>query len=316
LLDRTVETVSENLLVGASLVTVILLVFLRNWRAAMVVAAIIPLALLAAFTGLSLANVPANLISMGAVDFGIIIDSAVVLIEALMVALAMEAARTKGQAPDIARRKEVLREVVVDLARPILFSKAIIIMAFVPIFAFQRVEGKMFRPVALTLSFALASALVLTLTFLPTVLSFLVERYDMSERHIAWIDRMREIYRSILEKALGRIRAIFLGSAALLLVTIALIPRLGTEFLPKLDEGNIWLTIALTPSAAIETTRRVEAQARAIMLSYPEVAHIGTETGRPDDGTDPKGPSSLQMLIELKPRSEWRPQFPTKQALE
>lgn len=316
LLDRTVETVSENLLVGATLVTVILLVFLRNWRAAMVVAAIIPLALLAAFTGLSLANVPANLISMGAVDFGIIIDSAVVLIEALMVALAMEAARTKGQEPDIAQRKEVLRKVVVDLARPILFSKAIIIMAFVPIFAFQRVEGKMFRPVALTLSFALASALILTLTFLPTVLSFLVERYDMAERHLAWIDRMRDFYRRVLDWALVRTKAIFLGSGALLLLTVLLIPRLGTEFLPKLDEGNIWLTIQLTPSAAIETTRRVEAQARAIMLSYPEVAHVGTETGRPDDGTDPKGPSSLQMLIELKPRGEWRPQFPTKAALE
>lgn len=316
LLDRTVETVSENLIVGATLVTVILLVFLRNWRAALVVAGIIPLALLAALTGLNLSSVPANLISMGAVDFGIIIDSAVVLVEALMVALALEAAKHNGEQPDAYRRRQVLRKTVAELARPILFSKAIIIMAFVPIFTFQRVEGKMFRPVALTLSFALGAALILTLSFLPAVLSYLVERYDMAERHLAWVDRLRDLYRDMLNKAVPRTREIFTGSAIALALTLAFIPRLGSEFLPKLDEGNIWLTIALTPSAAIETTRRVESRVRQVMLSYPEVAHVGSETGRPDDGTDPKGPSSLQMLIELQPRSEWRAKFPTKAALE
>lgn len=316
LLDRTVETVSENLLIGATLVTLILLVFLRNWRAALVVAAIIPLSLLAALTGLDLSNVPANLISMGAVDFGIIIDSAVVLVEAVMVALAVEAARHKGEQPDAFRKRQVLRNTVAELARPILFSKAIIIMAFVPIFTFQRVEGKMFQPVALTLSFALGAALILTLSFLPAVLSFLVERYDMSERHLGWVDRLRDFYRRLLDRAIPRTRVIFAGSAIALALTVLIVPRLGSEFLPKLDEGNIWLTVELTPAASIETTRRVEARARQLMLSYPEVAHIGTETGRPDDGTDPKGPSSLQMLIELKPRGEWRPQFPTKAALE
>lgn len=316
LLDRTVETVGENLVVGATLVTVILLVFLRNWRAALAVAAIIPLALLAALTGLNLSSVPANLISMGAVDFGIIIDSAVVLVEALMVALSLEAARHKGEQPELFRRRQVLRNTVAELARPILFSKAIIIMAFVPIFTFQRVEGKMFRPVALTLSFALGAALILTLSFLPAVLSYLVERYDMAERHLAWVDRLRNFYRAVLDKAVPHTKAIFVGSAIAFALTMALVPRLGSEFLPKLDEGNIWLTIELTPSAAIETTRRVEARVRQVMLSYPEVAHVGSETGRPDDGTDPKGPSSLQMLIELKPRDEWRAKFPTKAALE
>lgn len=316
LLDRTVETVAENLVVGATLVTVLLLVFLRNWRAALAVAAIIPLALLAAFAGLSMASVPANLISMGAVDFGIIIDSAVVLVEAMMVALSVEAAKHHGEQPDKIRRKQVLRNTVTSLARPILFSKAIIIMAFVPIFTFQRVEGKMFSPVALTLSFALGAALILTLSFLPAVLSFLVERYDMAEKHIGWMDRLRDGYRNTVQKALPRTKAVFIGSALALLLTLVMIPRLGSEFLPKLDEGNIWLTIQLTPSASIDTTRRVEARVRKIMRSYPEVAHVGSETGRPDDGTDPKGPSSLQMLIDLKPRTEWRSQFPTKAALE
>lgn len=316
LLDRTVETVAENLVVGATLVTVLLLVFLRNWRAALVVAAIIPLALLAAFAGLNTVSVPANLISMGAVDFGIIIDSAVVLVEALMVALALEAAKHDGVQPDKFRRNQVLRNTVTNLARPILFSKAIIIMAFVPIFTFQRVEGKMFSPVALTLSFALGAALVLTLSFLPAVLSFLVERYDMAEKHIGWMDKLRNGYRDAVQRALPKTKPVIIASAVVLAITIALIPRLGSEFLPKLDEGNIWLTVQLTPSASMETTRRVEAKIRNIMLSYPEVAHVGSEAGRPDDGTDPKGPSSLQMLIDLKPRGEWRSQFPTKAALE
>lgn len=315
LIDRTVETVAENLLVGATLVTALLLIFLRNWRAALTVAAIIPLALLAAFAGLYQVSVPANLISMGAVDFGIIIDSAVVLVEAMMVALSVEAAR-RNATLDRQQRRAILRNTVTALSRPILFSKAIIIMAFVPIFTFQRVEGKMFKPVALTLSFALAAALVLTLTFLPAVLSFLVDRYDMAEKHLAWVDWLRDRYRQLLLASRARARAIFAGSFAVLLVTALLVPQLGSEFLPKLDEGNIWLTVQLTPSAAIETTRRAEARIRAIMLSYPEVHQVSSETGRPDDGTDPKGPSSLQMLIDLKPRSEWRAQFPTKAALE
>ena len=316
LLDRTVDTVGENLVVGATLVTALLLIFLRNWRAALVVAAIIPLALLAAFAGLNAVSVPANLISMGAVDFGIIIDSAVVLVEALMVALAVEAAKHGGTTPDTFRRRQVLRNTVTSLATPILFSKAIIITAFVPIFTFQRVEGKMFSPVALTLSFALAAALVLTLTFLPAVLSYLVDRYDMAEKHIRWMDWLRDKYRAIIEGAHARAKMVFGVSIAALVVSAALVPALGSEFLPKLDEGNIWLTVQLAPSTAMDTTRRVEARIRAIMLSYPEVRQVSSETGRPDDGTDPKGPSSMQMLIDLKPRGEWRPQFPTKAALE
>lgn len=315
LIDRTVDTVAENLVVGACLVTALLLVFLRNWRAALPVAAIIPLALLAAFAGLYQVSVPANLISMGAVDFGIIIDSAVVLVEALMVTLAVEAARHNGVLSD-GQKQAAVRNTVTSLGKPILFSKAIIIMAFVPIFTFQRVEGKMFSPVALTLSFALTAALVLTLTFLPAVLSMLVSRYDMAEKHIAWMDRLRTRYRAIISWGRAREKAVFAASAAALLVTFALVPQLGSEFLPKLDEGNIWLTVQLTPSASMATTRGVEARIRNVMLSYPEVRMVSSETGRPDDGTDPKGPSSLQMLIDLKPRNEWRGQFSSKEALE
>ncbi|MEI6486867.1 MAG: CusA/CzcA family heavy metal efflux RND transporter [Sphingomonadales bacterium] len=315
LIDRTVETVAENLIVGAALVTAILLLFLRNWRAAAAVALIIPLALLAAFAGLFQVSVPANLISMGAVDFGIIIDSAVVLVEALMVALGVEMATHGGKLTSV-QKQATLRATVGDLSKPILFSKAIIIMAFVPIFTFQRVEGKMFSPVALTLSLALLAALLLTLTYLPAILAVLIEKYDFTEKHLAWMDNLRDRYRRLLVWAAARQSAVVGAAAGLVLMAAALVPQLGTEFLPKLDEGNIWLTIQLTPSAAMPTTRKVEAKIRQIMLSYPEVRQISTETGRPDDGTDPKGPSALQMLIDLKPRSEWRSQFPDKDALE
>ncbi|WP_243453809.1 efflux RND transporter permease subunit [Sandaracinobacteroides saxicola] len=309
LINRTVETVAENLVVGAVLVIAILIFFLRNWRASLAVAAIIPLALLAAFTALNAVSIPANLISMGAVDFGIIIDSAVVFTEALMVGLAASAVVTHGQ------RLGVLRKTVNDLAPPILFSKAIIIMAFVPIFTFQRVEGKMFTPVALTLSFALGAALLLTLTFLPATLSTLIDRPDMKERHLGWMEKLKDAYRRTLLRFGGRDKPVFIAALAALAIAAAVVPTLGSEFLPKLDEGNIWLTIQLAPSAAIETSQRVERQVRAIMLSYPEVRMVNGEIGRPDDGTDAKLPSSMQILIDLKPRGEWRAQFPTKEKL-
>ncbi|MEN9933320.1 MAG: heavy metal efflux pump, CzcA family protein, partial [Pseudomonadota bacterium] len=315
LIDRTVETVAENLATGAALVSAILLIFLRNWRAAAAVAMLIPLALLAAFAGLFQLDVPANLISMGAVDFGIIIDSAVVLVEALMVALAVEMAAHGGKLSSV-QKQATLRATVSELSKPILFSKAIIIMAFVPIFTFQRVEGKMFSPVALTLSLALLAALLLTLTYLPAILSLLIERHDFTERHLAWMDALRDRYRRLLLWTGARSRAVVGSAVGLFLITAALVPQLGSEFLPKLDEGYIWLTVQLTPSAAMETTRKVEAHIRQVMLSYPEVRQVSSETGRPDDGTDPKGPSALQMLIDLKPRDEWRGRFPTKEALE
>ena len=268
----------------------------------------IPLALLGAFILMDALGVSANLISLGAVDFGIIIDSAVVLVEALMVKLAVESANR-----DIAHRMATLRQTVVELGHPILFSKAIIITAFLPIFTFQRVEGKIFSPVALTLSFALATALLLTLTLVPALLSFAVRRGGMAETHSAWLGRLQERYRTLLAWVVARSRRVLLGSFTILAAALAGAPLLGTEFLPKLDEGNIWLTITLPSATALERTKEVERSVRAILVSYPEVKAVITQVGRPDDGTDPKGPNNLEILADLKPRSEWR--FSTKDEL-
>ncbi len=313
LIRHTVETVAENLAVGALLVIGILVAFLRNWRAALIVGSIIPLALAFAFVLMDARGVSANLISLGAVDFGIIIDSAVVLVEALMVKLALARADTVPAHHSYGHRLHLLKNTAVELGHPILFSKAIIITAFLPIFTFQRVEGKIFSPVALTLSFALFGALLLTLTLVPALLSYAVRREDMAERHVDWLERLKNWYRRLLERSMRNSRGVTAASLAAFAIALAGAALLGTEFLPKLDEGNIWLTITLPSATALERTKEVEREVRAILSGYPEIKQVITQVGRPDDGTDPKGPNNLEILADLKPRSTWR--YATKDAL-
>lgn len=311
LVKHTVHTVSENLVVGAALVVGILLLFLRSTHAAITVAVVIPLALLFAFLSLHLRGMSANLISLGAVDFGIIVDGAVVLVEALMVRLALGA---KEHHPNpLAWRMLTLKHTAVEMGHPILFAKAIIILAFLPIFTFQRVEGRIFSPMAFTLSFAILGAILLTLTLVPALLSYAIKNHDLSEKHSDWMERIKERYRAFLTWAEARRRRLVLGSVGLLAVVLAMSPLLGSEFLPKLDEGNIWLTITLPPATNLEKTKEVERQVRGILLSYPEVSKVISQVGRPDDGTDPKGPNNLEILADLKPRDEWH--FDDKEAL-
>ncbi|HEX7914155.1 CusA/CzcA family heavy metal efflux RND transporter [Rudaea sp.] len=310
LVNHTVDTVAENLGVGAALVIAVLLVFLRNWRAALVVASVIPLALLTAFLMMHVRGIDANLISLGSVDFGIMIDSAVVLVEALMVRLAFDAVRSEATAQS---RETVLAQTATQLGSPILFSKAIIILAFLPIFTFQRVEGKIFAPMALTLTFALAGAVVFTLTLVPALLSWAVRSPGLEEKHSAWMERLRNKYRRDLGRWAHHPKLVIGTAIGMLIVALALAPLLGSEFLPKLDEGNIWLTVDLPPSTALDKTKEVERHVRKILLSYPEVAQVITQTGRPDDGTDPKGPNNIEVMADLKPRGEWR--FGDKEAL-
>jgi len=186
LIRNTVRTVVENLLLGAALVIAILIVFLRNWRTALIVASVIPLSLLFAFILMDARGVSANLISLGAIDFGIIIDSAVVLVEALMVKLAL-AQHDPSQQHSVAWRMHTLKSTAVELGHPILFSKAIIITAFLPIFTFQRVEGKIFTPMTYTLSFALLGAILLTLTLVPTLLAYTMKGEKMAEKETRWM---------------------------------------------------------------------------------------------------------------------------------
>jgi len=309
LIHHTVHTVTENLIVGAILVVTILIVFLRNWRAALIVASVIPLSLLFAFIVMNIKGVSANLISLGAVDFGIIIDSAVVLVEALMVKLAV----ANNPQSNYGWRINSLKTTAIEMGRPILFSKAIIILAFLPIFTFQRVEGKIFSPMAFTLSFALLGAIILTLTLVPALLSYTMRREDMGEKHSNWMHKTQQKYRDFLIR-MGKIRMPVVGvSIGLLAISLLLAPKLGSEFLPKLDEGNIWLTISLPPSTSLEKTKEVERHVRDILRSYQEVNLVVSHVGRPDDGTDPKGPNNIEILADLKPKDTWR--FHNKEAL-
>lgn len=313
LIHHTVHTVTENLLVGAFLVVAILIIFLRNWRAALIVACVIPLSLLFAFIIMDFHGVSANLISLGAVDFGIIIDSAVVLVEALMVKLAMTQVDKFPQHATYGWRIHTLKQTAIEMGRPILFSKAIIILAFLPIFTFQRVEGKIFSPMAFTLSFALLGAIILTLTLIPALMSYTMRREDMGEKHSSWMHAVQNGYKRFL-LAMGKIRLpVVLVSIGLLVLSMALSPLLGSEFLPKLDEGNIWLTISLPPSTSLEKTKDVERHVRNILRSYKEVNLVVSHVGRPDDGTDPKGPNNIEILADLKPHDEWS--FASKEAL-
>ncbi|WP_219216576.1 efflux RND transporter permease subunit [Variovorax boronicumulans] len=313
LVRHTVTTVAENLVIGALLVIAVLVVFLSSWRAALVVATVIPLALLFAFILMNARGVSANLISLGAVDFGIIIDSAVVIVEALMVRLAV---RSTHDAHPLAARKHrlhVLHRTMSDLSHPVLFSKAIIILAFVPIFTFQRVEGKIFTPVALTLSFALLGAVLLTFTLLPTLLSYVLQKNTLAERHKPWLEKLQQRYQWLVGLTMRRGRTVLCVSAVPVVLALLLAPRLGSEFLPKLDEGNIWLTVTLPTSASLDTTKQVERLVRGKLFDYTEVAHVIAQAGRPDDGSDPKGPNNLEILVDLKPRGEWK--FANKEAL-
>lgn len=313
LVSVTVHTVVHNLIVGALLVFAVLVVFLSSWIAAFVVAAVIPLALLFAFILMNSLGVSANLISLGAVDFGIIIDSAVVIVEALMVRLAMNSVVETDPRTIVSQRMRAVHKTLTDMSRPVLFSKAIIILAFVPIFTFQRVEGKIFTPVALTLTFALIGAVLLTFTLLPTLLGYVVQTRPLTEKHKPWLDKLQDKYKNLVIWVIAHSRQTLLISSIPVIVTFALATRLGSEFMPKLDEGNIWLSITLPTSSSLEHTKEVERLVRAKILAYPEVSKIITHVGRPDDGSDPKGPNNLENLVDLKPHEEWR--FADKEAL-
>lgn len=308
LVGHTIHTVEHNMIEGAVLIMIILLVFLRRFLAAVLVTLIIPLSLLFAFILVDLNGISANLISLGAIDFGIIVDSAVVLVEAVMVQVTMDLQRNV----DKQHLRQSLLTTATDMGRPILFSKAIIIIAFLPIFTFQRVEAKIFSPMAFTLSFALVASMLFSLTFVPAMLTYLLGP-KIAERHNPLVHAMEQRYRRILEWVLRHARGVFISAIVALLLSFASIKLIGTEFMPKLDEGNIWLTITLPTPVSLSTAKELEHKVRERLESFPEARMVLTQLGRPEDGTDPKGFNNLEVLIDLNPKDTWR--YPHKEQL-
>jgi cobalt-zinc-cadmium resistance protein CzcA len=313
LVDHTVHTVEENMIMGAILVIAILMIFLQSTVAAIIVASVIPLSLLFAFLFIHLRGISANLISLGAIDFGIIVDGAVVLVEALMVRIALGKVDGNTFHSTPSWRMQTLHNTAEEMGHPILFSKAIIILAFLPIFSFQRVEGKIFTPMTYTLSFAILGAVLLTFTLMPTLLSYAINKYDLAEKHSGWMEKLQNKYQEFLKINFKHALLILSISVGLLFTSVLLGSRLGSEFLPKLDEGNIWLTIDLPVATNLYKSKEIERDIRSILEGYPEVSSVISHVGRPDDGTDPKGPNHMEILANLNAHDTWR--FHDKEAL-
>src|SRR3989442_6600135 len=296
LVHTTVTTVMRNLVEGAGLVIVLLSLFLGNLRAAVIVALTIPLSLLFAFIFMDLWNIPANLLSLGAIDFGIIVDGAVIMTE--NIARHLSAHKPRGQS--------VLREVqraAVEVGRPLTFAVLIIMTVYVPILTFQRIEGKIFRPMAVTIAFAVIGSLVLTLTLLPVLTSFLF-RHPPSERESPILRALRAPYLPALLFCLRRPALPVGATAALFALALVAFTLLGKEFLPGLDEGDIWLPVKFPVGISPEDANPYVHDIRERLLTFPEVRVVVSQLGAPDYGTEPHGPYDSELYIRLKPRDQ------------
>jgi cobalt-zinc-cadmium resistance protein CzcA len=306
LIDTTLHTVFKNLLEGAVLVTIVLYVFLGSVRAAGIVAIVIPLALLATFLGLTIRGIPANLLSLGAMDFGIIVDGAVIVVENVFRRLAdLHGSRD----PDV--RRATILDAAVQVGRPTLFSMLIIILANIPIFTLQRQEGRIFAPMAYTITSALIGSLLFSLTLVPLLCFFLLKRVPHEENQL--MRACQRVYVPLLEKALSRRRAVIAAVVALLALSLAAATRLGSEFLPELNEGSIWVNVNLPEGISVAEASRECARIRGLLRQFPEVRTVVSKSGRPEDGTDPKLINMAEFFVDTKPPEEWPPHVTKEQ---
>ena len=304
LVNLAVSTVLKNLLSGILLVTLIVLLFMSDWRATLCVAVVIPLALLFAFICLRLRGMSANLLSLGAIDFGIIIDGAVVMVEGIFVALDSRAQRIGMQAFNRLSKAGLIRNVATNKARPILFSKLIIIIALLPIFSFQKVEGKMFSPLAFTLGFALLGALLCTLTLVPVMATLLLRR-NVRERENIVVCSVRSSCTRIFAWCSQHSLLVVGLSAVLLAIGLASFRLLGTEFLPQINEGSIYVRATLPQSISLPEAVNIANQMRRQIGSHPEVRQVLSQTGRPNDGTDATGFYNVEFHVDIFPERSW-----------
>ena len=303
LVHYTTHTVMHNLTEGIILVSVILFAFLGNVRGALIVALTIPFSLLFASICLDLNNVPANLLSLGALDFGMVVDGAVVMVENIL--------RHMGRHEKAERTPlEKIREAAHEVQRPVFYAIAIIITAYLPIFTLQQVEGRLFRPMALTVAFALLGALIFSILIAP-VLSSIFFRRNAREWRNPVLEFVIKNYRQLLYVAIHRRAAVLLPVALVLAFVLWLFisGRIGSEFLPHLDEGAIWARGTLAPSTGPNEGTAIMQRAQLIFASFPEVTQVVSQVGRPDDGTDVSLFSNTEYFVDLKPKDEWRPVF-------
>ncbi len=300
LVDRTIRTVEVSLLEGGLLVVAVLLLMLGNLRGGLIVASAIPLSMLFAFIGMVQSGVSGNLMSLGAIDFGLIVDGSVVMIENVF--RRMGERGTSGKSV-----RELVQEACVEVARPVSFAVGIIMIVYLPILTLTGIEGKMFRPMAVTVLFALGGSLILSLTLIPVLASFLLKR--MGEDHETWLVRvLRRVYTPLLAVAVARRGLVVGASAALFVVSAVVATQLGGEFIPNLDEGSIALEARRLPSVSIEEAAQQSLLAERVLLeAFPhEVATVVSKTGRPEIATDPMGVEMSDVFVMLQPHENWR----------
>ena len=315
LVNLAVHTVSRNLVEGILLVTFIVLIFMADWRTTVVVAVVIPLALLFAFICLRVMGMSANLLSMGAIDFGIIIDGAVVMVEGIFVALDRKAKEVGMPTFNLMSKMGLIRQTAKEKARAVFFSKLIIITALIPIFSFQKVEGKMFSPLAYTLGFSLLGALLFTLTLVPVMSSMLLKR-NVREKNNFFVRFINGKSVAFFDKCHAR-RKMSVGIAGIVAVGgLWMFTLLGTEFLPQLNEGSIYIRATLPQSISLNESVQLANKMRARLAAYPEVKQVLSQTGRPNDGTDATGFYNIEFHVDIYPEKEWESGLDKMQLIE
>jgi heavy metal efflux system protein len=307
LVELTTQTVERNLLRGMLLVIVVLIFFLYNIRTGLIVAATIPLALLFAFVCLDLQNASANLLSIGAVDFGILVDAAVVMVENIY----RHVVARRDNSISIA---QIITQAAAEVDRPLFYSVAVIVASFLPIYVLAGASGTLFKPMADTMVFALVGSLIVTLTLLPVLCAWFM-RKGLKERRNALFESIKSVYTKGLDFCLAHLWGTVIASVVLLAASLLLIPRIGAEFMPHLDEGALWVRATMPYTISFDESADITPKVRDVLRSFPEVTTVASELGRPDDGTDPTGFFNVEFFVGLKPYSQWTGSYRTKAAL-
>ncbi len=311
--NHTLHTVGENVLMGIILVTVILLIFLADWRTTVTVAIVIPLALLFAFILMRVKGMTANLLSIGAIDFGIIIDGSVVMVEGLFVMLAHWAERDGMESFNKRAKLGRIFKTAIEMGKSIFTSKLIIITALLPIFTFQKVEGKLFSPLAFTMGFALLGALLLALTLVPVLSSILLNK-NVRERHNPIIEWLNRQYAPLLNHVMRYPKRAMTTGVVSLIIALVAFNFVGSEFLPHLNEGSIYVRASMPLSISLEDSYHYTKKFRQVFENFKEVRGVISQTGRPNDGTDATGFFNQEFFVDLFPKEEWKRKI-TKEAL-
>jgi len=296
LVQLTVEKVSHTVMEGVGLVCIVLILFLGSPRSALVAAIVIPLALVTVFIAMNLTHMPANLFSLGAIDFGIIVDGAIVVMEAML--------RRREEQPTQELNEDDVLETTGHVARPIFFATLIIVAAYFPLFAFERAEGKLFSPMAFTVGYALFGALLASLALIPG-LAFVALRKPRKIFHNRPLEWVTARYRGVLAWLLRRPFVIYIASACILVAVAGFGVTAGREFLPELDEGALWLQVQMPAGLSLDQASEMAGELRRTLHEFPEVSYVVTQLGRSDDGTDPWTPSHMEVPVGLKPYAQW-----------